>query len=83
MKWAAIETEDGEARVIDTDTNRVVARIISEPFEGMRIANLIAAAPDTLHLLASYKKLASDVEMVASSVQNLRQQINASKEGKQ
>lgn len=72
MKWAAIETEDGEARVIDTDTNRVVARIISEPFEGMRIANLIAAAPDTLHLLVSYKKLA-----------NLRQQINASKEGKQ
>ena len=54
MKWAAIETEDGEARVIDTETNRVVARIISEPFEGMRDANLIAAAPDmeeTLHLV--------------------------------
>lgn len=52
MKWVAIETEDGEARVIDTETNRVVARIVSEPFQGMRDANLIAAAPDmeeTLH----------------------------------
>ena len=54
MKWAAIETEEGEARVIDvtTDQVRVVARIISEPFEEMRDANLIAAAPDmeeTLH----------------------------------
>lgn len=52
MTWKAIETKDGEARVIDTETNRVVARIISEPFEGMQIANLIAAAPDmeeTLH----------------------------------
>lgn len=48
MKWAAIETEEGEARVIDvtTDQVRVVARIISEPFEVMAIANLIAAAPE-------------------------------------
>jgi hypothetical protein len=56
MSWKAIETEDGEARVIDTETNRVVARIISEPFQGMQIANLIAAAPDmedTLHLVNS------------------------------
>jgi hypothetical protein len=52
MKWTAIETEDGEARVIDTETNRVIARIISEPFQGMSDANLIASAPDmeeTLH----------------------------------
>lgn len=56
MRWKAIETEDGEARVIDitTDCVRVVARVISEPFKGMEIANLIAAAPDmeeTLHLV--------------------------------
>jgi len=71
MKWTAIETEDGEARVIDvtTDQVRVVARIISEPFKGMAIAELMAAAPDTLHLLASYKRLA-----------NLRQQIDTCKE---
>lgn len=69
MKWTAIETEDGEARVVDTETNRVVARIVSEPFKGMAIAELMAAAPDTLHLLASYKRLA-----------NLRQQIDTCKE---
>jgi hypothetical protein len=52
MNWKAVETEDGEARVIDSKTGRVVARIVSEPFQGMRDANLIAAAPDmdeTLH----------------------------------
>ena len=46
MRWKTIETEDGEARVIDTEANRVIARIVSEPFEGMAIANLIASAPD-------------------------------------
>ena len=53
MKWAAFETEDGEARVIDvtTDRVRVVARIISEPFEGMAIAKLIASAPDMLTIV--------------------------------
>jgi len=52
MTWKAIETEDGEARVVDTETNRVIARIVSKPFQGMSDANLIAAAPDmeeTLH----------------------------------
>jgi hypothetical protein len=55
MRWKAIETTDGEARVIDVTTDRVmvVARINSEPFQGMQIANMIAAAPDTLNLLES------------------------------
>lgn len=48
MKWKAIETEEGEARVIDVTTDRVmvIARINSEPFQGMEIAKLIADAPE-------------------------------------
>jgi len=57
MKWKAIQVErygDGEARVLDVENNRIVARIIIEPFEGLQIANMIASAPDmleTLHLV--------------------------------
>lgn len=46
MRWLALETNCGKALVIDTWLNRVVAYVNSEPFKGMLIANMIAAAPD-------------------------------------
>jgi hypothetical protein len=69
MSWKAIETKNGEAQVIDTETNQVIARIVSGPFKGIKTAEWMATAPDTLRLLAAYKRLA-----------NLRQEIDSQEE---
>lgn len=52
MKWAAIETDDGESQVIDAETNRAIARIVSRGFEGNQIATLIAAILNRLDILS-------------------------------
>lgn len=76
MRWRAIETDDGEARVIDVTTDRVwvVARINSEPFQGIQIADMIAAAPDTINLLEIYR------DAYYKLLNSLCRQIDKSKE---
>lgn len=69
MEWVAFENDKtGESYVLDVKTNQIVARIASEPFQGMYIATLMASAP---YMLESINRFLHTAEKYVSIQEKL------------